>query len=254
MIELLPIFKSFPNEAIGLLMYLAALGSLYFLHHFFSKEGIFTFIILSTIVANIQTLKAIDIIGFQSPIAMGTILFTTSFLATDILVEFYGREQAQKAIWLGFSATLILNIFMLLTLCTRPSIFGTEQYYQAHNAMETLFSPALAIFSASLIAYLVSQYTDVVLFSWMKRLTQARFLGLRISAATLVSTLLDHILFSVLAWKVFYPLPLTLSTFFTTYILGASLLRIILTGAHAPFIYLLRFQNKKMPSYAAYVS
>lgn len=240
-----------------MLIYLSAIGSLLMLHHFFGKDGLFLFIILVIIIANIQTLKAIDLVGFNAPVAMGTILFTTSFLATDILTELYGRKQAQKAIWLGFIATLMMSIFMLLTLGTKVTSSASEgmnlHYLQAHDAIKFIFTPTPAIFMASLIAYLSSQYMDVAVFSWVKSKTNGRFLGLRTLLATLPSTVIDNTIFSLLAWKVFYPLSLDFRTFLITYLLGPSLLRVVITFANTPFIYLIRRPNQMFPN-VAYVS
>jgi uncharacterized integral membrane protein (TIGR00697 family) len=244
--------QSLPNEAVGLIMYTTAIAALFTLQRAFGKEGLFLYIVLMVMIANIQTLKGINLAGFASPVAMGTILFTTSFLATDIIAEFYGRKEAEKAIWLSFSSTLLISVFMILTLGTKPAD-TPERYLQAHQAIAFIFTPATAIFIASLTAYLVSQYSDVTLFLWIKKLTGGKFLGLRTVVATVVSTLLDNAIFSLLAWKVLYPLSLDFTTFMSTYILGTSVLRILISLANTPIIYLLRRQTKEF-SNVAYVS
>lgn len=233
-------------------MYVFAVATLFILHRSFGKEGLFLFIVLMVIVANIQVLKAIDLIGFSAPVPMGSILFTMSFLATDIIAELYGRKEAEKAIWLSFCATLLMTLFMLLTLGTKAANMP-ERYQQAHQAMAFIFTPASAIFIASITAYLASQYSDVTIFLWIKKLTRGKFLGLRTVMATLTSTLLDNIIFSILAWKVFYPLPIDFSTFCVTYILGTYVIRLLVTLANTPVIYLLRRQSKGLPN-VAYVS
>jgi len=233
-------------------MYGTATSSLFLLHRFFGKDGLILFIVLVVVCANIQTLKAIDLVGFQGPVAMGTTLFTTSFLATDIIAEFYGRKEAQKAIWLGFMATLLLSIFMILTIGTKVT-GGNTHYLNTHNAIALIFTPTPAIFLASLIAFLISQYADLSLFLWAKRRTEGKYLGLRVILSTVISTLLDNLVFSVLAWRIFYPLPLDLSSFIATYILGTSLLRVLITLINTPLIYLIRRQNRIVP-HAAYVS
>ena len=54
-------------------------------------------------------------------------------------------------------------------------------------------------FIASMIAYLVSQYFDVWIYSRIKRLTKNRFLWLRNNLSTILSSLLDNTVFSLLA-------------------------------------------------------
>ena len=66
---------------------------------FFKKEGLFVWISIATVISNILICKSIDILGFTT--ALGNILFASTFLATDILVEKYGVKDSRKAIVLG---------------------------------------------------------------------------------------------------------------------------------------------------------
>ena len=242
MSTLIELLQSFPSEIMGVLTYFIALGVMFLLHYCFKKEGLFLFIALSVIIANIQSLKAINLSFFQYPVAMGTILFTNALMATDLLSEFYGRKEATKAIWLGFASMLMMSIFMILTLGTKviSADPGTAlyRYVETHEAMSLLFTPAPALLLASLIAYLAGQYSDMTFFLWLKKQANNRFLSIRTFAATLLSALVDNCIFSVLAWKIFYPLPIDFKTFIFTYILGTFSLRILIGLANVPFTYL----------------
>ena len=68
----------------------------------FGEVGIYIYTVVAIIGANIQVLKIVDFPFFNSPIALGTILFSTTFLATDILSEYYGAKLARKNILIGF--------------------------------------------------------------------------------------------------------------------------------------------------------
>jgi uncharacterized integral membrane protein (TIGR00697 family) len=241
--HLIETLQTFPTEIMGVLTYLTAIGIMFLLHRFFEKEGLYLFIILAVVIANIQSLKAIEITFFNSPVAMGTILFTNALMATDLLAEFYGRRYATKAIWLGFSGMLMMSVFMILTLGTKiiSADPGTElyRYIETHQAMAVLFTPAPALLLASLIAYLAGQYIDMGIFLWLKKRTKNRFLSTRTLIATLFSALIDNCIFSVLAWRIFYPLSIDLKTFIFTYILGAFSLRVLIGLANTLFIYFL---------------
>ena len=58
----------------------------------FGEIGIYIYTVLAIIAANIQVLKIVNFPFFENPIALGTILFSTTFLATDILTEYYGSN------------------------------------------------------------------------------------------------------------------------------------------------------------------
>lgn len=242
--NLIGCLQTLPNEWIGVLIYMAAIITLFIFHRLFGKEGLFVFIVLSVVIANIQVLKAIKMSFFNYPIAMGSILFSASLLATDCLIEYYGRQEAKKAIWLGFASMVMMSLFMLLTLGTSVIHAAPDSslyhYVEIDQAMRLIFTPAPAILISSLIAYLVSQYLDISVFLWFRKKTQGKFLGLRTLASTFFSTVVDNALFSVLAWKVFYPLPIDFKTFVVTYMIGALGLRIFVNIVNTPFIYFIK--------------
>ncbi len=241
--------QSLPNEAVGALIYLATISSLFFLHRLFGKEGLFVFIVLAVVLGNIQSLKVIQLSFFEYPIAMGSILFTTTLLATDILSEYYGKKEAEKAIWLGFFGLLMVCVIMLLTLGSKvieaEPASSLYRYVETHNAMALLFTPSPALILASLTAYLISQYADMIVFLWLKKRSQGRFVSIRTFVATLLATLIDNCIFSFLAWRIFYPLDIDLKTFLYAYILGALGIRIFINFLNAPFIYYMRKQNQQ---------
>ncbi len=246
MLDLMPIvlfLQSVPNELLLFGMYVFGVASLLTLYRLLGKTGIYVYMALGVIIGNIQVLKAMTLTGFSQPVAMGTIVFMTTFLGTDILAERYGEAVARKAIWCGFVGIVFTTGIMFMTL-GMPPLFDSDQnafFNEAHYAMQTLFLPAPALFIASMTSYLISQYTDVRLFLLVRRLTEGRLLWLRSFLSTATSSLLDNIIFSVLAWKILAPLDIDTSTLIFTYILGTYVLRLFVTALNAPIMY---FVNK----------
>lgn len=242
MLDLMPtllFLQSVPNEMLLLGMYIFGVSSLLILYRFFGKTGIYVYMALGVVIGNIQVLKAMTLTGFSQPVAMGTVVFMTTFLGTDILAERYGKMVARKAVWCGFVGIIFTTGMMFMTL-GMPPLFNSEPnafFNEAHYAMQTIFLPAPALFVASMLSYLVSQYTDVHLFLWVRRLTEGRLLWLRSFLSTAISSLLDSVLFSVLAWKILAPLDIDTSTLIFTYILGTYVLRLLITALNAPIMY-----------------
>ena len=48
-------------------------------------------------------------------------MFVSIYLATDILNDIYGRKVAKRAVWLGFSSTLVMIIVMQMSLHFIPA-------------------------------------------------------------------------------------------------------------------------------------
>ena len=244
--------NTLPAEALLLCLYSVSVTALALLYRWYGRSGVYLFITLAVIMANIQALKAMQLVFFSQPIAMGTTLFMTTFLATDLLAEREGANAAKQAIWVGFAGVLFTTVIMLLTLGVNPIkdiVFTGEgpaesqtplyqgHFYQAHQAIATLFLPAPAIFVASLTAYLISQFIDVRLFLMIKKLTHSKHLWLRSLLSTTLSALFDNIIFSLLAWKLLSPLQIDTKTLIFTYILGTYAMRLILTALNIPILY-----------------
>ena len=122
---------------------------------------------------------------------------------------------------------------MLITIGFNPSANDWAQ-----DSLENIFTPMSRFFIASMIAYLVSQYFDVWIYSTIKNLTMNRFLWLRNNLSTILSSLIDNTVFSILAWIILNPNPETFYNVIMIYILGTYILRIFIDFIDTPFIYL----------------
>ena len=79
----------------------------------FGEIGIYVYSVIAIIVANIQLLKLVKFSFFLDPIPLGTALFASTFLCTDILAEHYGASKARKNVLLGFFGFLLITFLML---------------------------------------------------------------------------------------------------------------------------------------------
>jgi len=165
----------------------------------YGAAGLMVYSSLAVVIANLQVQTATTYSFFREPIALGTVVFSSIFIVSGILTEYYGKAQARKAVWLSFTAMILVTFFMLLTVGFKPA----KDFQAAHQAMCVLFLPAPALIAASLIAYAVGQFNDIWIFSGLSRLTAGKFLWFRSFIATLIGAFLDNLVFSVLAWMVF---------------------------------------------------
>jgi uncharacterized integral membrane protein (TIGR00697 family) len=228
--------QNHPSEMLTILLLITCGVTILFMMRFFGAVGLMVYSSIAVIVANLQVQKATTYSFFNEPIALGTVVFSSIFIVSSILTEYYGKVQARKAVWLSFIGMILVTMFMLLTLGFKPACGFSE----AHNAMCVLFLPAPALIAASLLAYVVGQLNDIWIFAFLSRLTAGKFLWLRSFSATLVGAFLDNLVFSVLAWMVFAPHPLPWRTVFFTYVLGTYILRVFVAFMGIPFIYLAR--------------
>jgi len=201
-----------PNELIWLLFITLDLAAALIAIRLYGKLALYAIIIVNMIVCNIQVLKLVDIFGFT--MTLGNIAYCSAFLATDLLVECYGKDEARKAINLSLFALVFTTIALQLTLYYMPS-----QHDINHGAMEQLFTCFPRITVASLTAYWLAQYHDVWAFSWWKEKTNGKHLWLRNNASTMVSQLIDTIVFTLIAFYGVYNFHIVCSLICTTLII-----------------------------------
>ena len=136
---------------------------------FFGKVGIYVYVSIAIILANIQVLKVIEFPFFPEPMALGTILFISIFLCTDILNEYYDKKSATKCIYMGISAYLFSTILMFLTISFNPIDPSVHENwgwsYEMHQSITTIFLPQFPIIAASICAFFLSQKLDIFIFS-----------------------------------------------------------------------------------------
>ena len=218
---------------VWIIMLLFCFSSILIFLKLFSFAGLYVYSALAVIIGNIQVLKTVDFFYSPEPVALGTVLFASTFLCTDILSEHFGKDKAQKNVLIGFVSFLFITIVMLITIGFNPSANDWVQ-----DSLVNIFTPMHRFFIASMIAYLTSQYFDVWIYSNIKNLTMNRFLWLRNNLSTILSSLVDNIVFSILAWIILNPNPETFYNVIMIYIFGTYILRIFIALIDTPFMYL----------------
>ncbi|HQL38719.1 MAG TPA: queuosine precursor transporter [Anaerolineaceae bacterium] len=157
-----------------------------------------------------------SIMGIPLAFDAGTLLFPISYIFGDLLTEVYGFRRSRRVIWTGF-ACLVLTAFILWLVRILPGEV-TWQQYAGQGAYDAILSGMTSggIVLASLVAYLVGEFSNSVVLARLKVATRGRWLWLRTITSTLVGEGLDSIIFILVAtlagvfpWELFGTLVLT---------------------------------------------
>ncbi len=214
---------------------------------YFGKEGLYSYITMAVIIANIQVLKLVPFPLLPDPIPLGTVVFVSTYLATEIINEHYGQKEAMLAVKLSFLGYLCFVILMTLSLSftpLTPTEAGEgkiEEYawaFSVQGHLEALFTPAPSILISSLLAFASSQVINVLVFSKLLNLFKSRFLWFRGIVASSFGTLVDNTVFSLCAFWFLAKEPIALSIVVFSYILGVFWLRFVLALIDMPMLYL----------------
>ena len=157
---------------------------------FFVVTGLFTG---SLVIAAVLAAKLMVVGPFVVP--AGVIAFSLTFLCTDIISEVYGKKIAHQTVLAGFIALVATLIFIRIAIVWPEASFWKDQ-----GAFSSILGTSERIIIASIIAYLISQNADVWIFSKLRGMTNGRFLWIRNNVSTMLSQLLDSVVFVVIAF------------------------------------------------------
>lgn len=200
----------------------------------FQEQGLFMWTIIATIAANIEALMVIQAFGME--MTLGNILFASTFLVTDIASETYGKKTAQKTVILGIATSIIFILISQSWMLYQPS-----ETDWVTPSIRKIFSTTPRMMLASLSVYAFVQMFDVWLyhlwwdFTLKKFGDKKSFLWLRNNGSTLLSQLLNSVLFTWAAFWNIYETKTLISIAISSYIIF-----IITSLADTPFIYVAR--------------
>ena len=188
------------QEALWVTTLFIDLGCTVLLYRFFGKAGLQIAIATAIILANLQGPKLTELFGLQT--SLGVIFYSSIFFATDVLSENYGREEANKAVRMGFVVSVIILLMMSLALMYQPSTRPETAAFSAdiHNAFQTIVNFTPRFIFGSLLAYYISQSFDVWAFHKIKSITGEKWLWLRNNLSTMSSQIVDTVIYSLVAW------------------------------------------------------
>lgn len=192
----------------------------------FGKPGVIAWVAIATVMANIITAKNAEIFGLST--AIGTVMFASTFLATDILSECYTKQDAKTAVRLGLFADVILIIGTQIALLYKPSAFD-----YADGAMRTLFSLNLRISIASAVMYYVANMADIAIFNRLRQKTGGKKLWMRNNVSTILCNCLENFGFIGIAFAGIYDFKTIL-----TIALSTSVIEMLVAILDTPFLYL----------------
>ena len=196
-------------------------------HNLLLLNGIF---ITSLIIANIVSAKVVSFWGLVIPAAI--VAYPLTFLMTDVIGELWGKEQANKTVKLGLICQIISLVLIGLSILLPVAPFADNQ-----AEFQSIMGQSFRVVGASLIAYLIAQFNDVIIFHKLKEKTNGNHKWLRNNVSTMASQLIDTSIFITIAF---------IGTVPNIWVMIASqyLIKLIYAAIDTPFFYLLTKQSK----------
>lgn len=213
------------NELLFFMSMIGVFSAVVLAERIFGKSGLYAWAAFAPIMANILTAKQITLFGLD--VTMGTVLFASLFLCTDIMSEKHGEEEAKKTVWI---ATAFVGAFIVTAQVAL--LFIPNEFDFASGAMKSLLGTSMRISLVSLVLFLLANLFDVWLYNRLKRKSEKR-MWLRNNVATIFSNCIENFLFVFLAFVG------TMSVTDCLMIaLGTSVIEIVASLFDTPFLYI----------------
>ena len=191
----------------------------------FGKTGLFTWIGISTILANIAVAKQVDMFGVS--VTLGNIMFSSTYLATDILTEGYGHKVAAKAVYIGLVSALVFIVFGIFVNSYKPNSLDF-----AAKPLNEILSFSIRTTSASVICFFLSNLADVYIFEKFRE-HSTKNLWLRNNVSTILCNCLENFAFTFAAFLGFLDVQTCMSIALSTCVVET-----ICGLLDTPFVYL----------------
>lgn len=155
-------------------------------------------------------LFGVDGLGFN--LTAGVMLWPVVFVMTDIINEYYGK----KGVRLLSNLAVVLILYAFLMFFTGINLVPND-WWQFQSglsddptrnlsdmdlAFRKIFGQGLWIIIGSLVAFLVGQIVDVMIFHRIKKVTGEKKVWLRATGSTLVSQFIDSYIVLIVAFYI----------------------------------------------------
>jgi uncharacterized integral membrane protein (TIGR00697 family) len=180
---------------------------------------------------------SVHLFGREWPFSSGQLAFPITFILTDIVNEFYGRKVARRVTVLAFCMVgLTVTIIAIATQLPWAS-FTSEPWWVEDGGVtppvfSVVFSQAMWIQIASMVAFLIGNFVDIGVFFVIKKATGNRLLWLRSTGSTAVSQLIDTLVISSMVFA-----PKMFPDQFFAYVVTSYLIKLVVAILVTPIIY-----------------
>lgn len=191
-------------------------GAVLIAYRIFGRSGLYAMTAFVAVFANIEVLIIINAFGMEQ--TLGNVMFASTYLITDILSENEGKKYASRAVFLGTFISVVMLCFSQYLQFYTPA---PADWASGH--IFAIFEGTPRVIFGSLAGYVASQLLDVHLYHFFWRITaektgsKKRFLWLRNNGATLISQLLNTVLFTLIAFAGWYSTKTLISIMLSSY-------------------------------------
>lgn len=153
----------------------------------------------------------------------GIFAFLLLVVTSSAVAELHGGDTANKLVRIGF-VPLIVSILLTLVVLMAPA--SSEMQPERLAAFELMMTGTPRIWAGGIVAYGISQTLNVTLFAWLKGREGSSLLWFRAGLASVLSQIVDTLLFVTIAFYGVFPI--------TELLVGQMLAKVVLSIVLVP--------------------
>lgn len=153
----------------------------------------------------------------------GIFAFLLLVITSSAVAELHGAQTANRLVRIGFVPLLVSMALSMVVWALPPSPSMDPAY---RDAFQLMMGQTWRIWLGGVVAYGTSQTLNVTLFAWLKGREGAQMLWLRAAIASILSQIVDTLLFVTIAFYGVFPIGELL--------LGQMIAKVVLSAALVP--------------------
>jgi len=153
----------------------------------------------------------------------GIFAFLLLVVTSSSVAELHGRATANRLVLIGF-VPLIVSLLLSLVVLAIPA--SPDMAPERLTAFETVMGGTPRIWVGGILAYGISTFLNVTIFSRLKAREGAALLWLRAGVASVLSQIVDTLIFITIAFYGVFPI--------TELLLGQMLAKVVLSAVLVP--------------------
>ncbi len=179
-------------------------------------------------------------LGAGLAVEAGIFAFLMLVVLSSAVAELHGRDTANRLVRFGFVPLIVSMLLILVVLAVPPA---PEMDPARLSSFQMVMGQSPRLMLAGIIAYGISQTLNVAIFSRL-RAGAGRLLWLRAAVASILSQIVDTLLFITIAFYGVFPI--------ATLLVGQALAKVVLSAVLVPpLIYLAVWVGRRLDAKAA---
>ena len=196
--------------------------------------SIYIFCIAVAELMGAKTFPLLNVLGYQLNASVAIFVLPLIFTINDVITEVFGKERTRSVIRSGLIVIGLILLVSLLFTYLPPS----SRFQPSEKAYDAIFGLSARIAAASLTAFAIAEFLDVIVFVRIREILGKSKLWLRTNASNFIAQFVDTTIFMTLAFYAFDRDFNSNFIFLTSLIVPYWLLKSFMSIIETPFVYL----------------